>query len=192
MTRPSRPFCSDPDAARCFDAWVKRLEDLGLELNPADLYAIGLLASREANLEALRADLATAAPKLRVKLEQAEARAARAFGAALDRGERIFGPRVVETEERHLAAAVGGEGRVLRLVHDHEPRPAMRGQDALAARILAALAGERLTKVELRKRVHGGQSEFLRALKELIEAGSVLREGRGRRGYPATYGLAGS
>jgi len=181
--RSRRPFCGDAAAARAFDGWVGRLESQGVELNDADRLLVGLVASRQANLEALRRAIGRAGIDRRLALEIAEDRAARAFGAAMDRAERVFGPRIVDEAAVSLPAAVGeGPRGRLALVP--------RRVGAVEARILATLeGGVRLSKTELRARVAGGQSEFLRALRELVADGRVVREGLGRRNHPKRYRL---
>lgn len=181
----TRPFCTSTDAAARFDNWRARLEGQGVELNEADLFVVGLLASRESNLEALRQAIASADPVTLVKLELAEDRAARAFGLAMDRAERVFAPRIIEAVEPEAPRAQA-PGRVLVM----QPRSGDTALDAIVARLLKALdGGVRLTKAELRARVRGSQPEFLRAMNLLVEQGRLVRDGHGRRGRPHTYAL---
>jgi hypothetical protein len=178
-----RPFCSDAAASAAFQRWVRHFESLGVELNEADRLLVGLLASREANLQALRTAIGRARIDRRLELEIAEDRAARAFGLALDRAERVLAPRCNAEEEKDPALAAGAEGRVLSF--------ARRSPDAVERRIVAALStGRSSTKAELRARVKGGQKEFLAAIRNLVAEGKVDVEGRGRRGYPRRYRLA--
>jgi hypothetical protein len=191
----ARPFCTDDVAASCFDWWATHLESLGIALDDADAYVVGLLASREANLRALRVVLAGAsAPDPR--LLAAEARAARDFAEELDRSERVFGARIAVAVEAGATrlVAVGG-GRVIPMPERSTLRlaPRGRGAEVVAGRITSALATApgALTKRELQKAVRGDTSTILRALADLLAAGKVKSEGAGRKGNPRRYFLAG-
>ena len=184
-----RPFCESGPAAMAFDSWVKRLEALGVELAETDLFVVGLVASRQTNLEALRARLAEAeAPAALLAEERA---AAKAFAEALDRAERVLGARAGEVAEA-LPVAVGG-GRVLRLVAHEDAAPRNRGRVVVAERILVALgAGRALTRDELRAKVRGSKGEFLAQLKVLVRQGRVVAEGAGVKGSPRRYSIGGA
>ena len=184
-----RPFCSTAAAVAMFDAWVLRLESQGCELNDADRYVVALLATREADLETVRRDLAAEADvKARLALLAAEDRLCRAFGAALDRAERTFSGRMAGEGEIELPQAAGEGRRMLRIVPTPAPSGGAAAQERMQKRILEALdGGVTLTKAALRSSVRGGQKEFLAALRLLVSNGCVKTSGRGRRNYPKTY-----
>jgi hypothetical protein len=170
----------------CFDRWAKRITAAGVELGEADLYVIGLVASREARLEALGGELwreRDAGRRLRVVA--AERLAAADFGKALDMLERVFGASIGEVEEAeqqrvratgtdNVLAFDAGAGRALGIV---------------AQRIAAvvAKAARPLTREALRRRVSGNEGDFNRGLKEAIGAGVVRREGLGKKARPYLY-----
>jgi len=181
--RPRRPFCPDRASAAAFDRWIEYLVAHEVELTAADRMIVGLLASREVNLTRLREAMARAGIDRRLRLERAEDRAAKALGAALDRAERVFASRIVDEVPAALPLAVGeGSRGHLALVP--------RRVGAVEARILATLeGGVRLTREELRARVPSANSAFLRALRELVADGRVVRQGAGRRNHPRRYSL---
>jgi hypothetical protein len=197
-TGNAAPFCEARPARRAFDAWCARLEDLGVVLGAADLFVIGLVASREVRL----ADLQLAVKRERfmdtkLKLIEAERKASALFQSGLDLLERTFGARAAAAAAapRALALAVGA-GRVLPMrpklaslagVRKAAPN---KGAEAVKARILAAVARARapLTKQELRLQVQADDGTFLRVLGELVKAGQVARSGRGVRSQPHRYG----
>lgn len=191
FSEPERPFCSDPAAARLFDSWSKQLTAMGLELGPADRRLVGVVASREAVLEGLRARVVAAEPSLR--LVEVELKAANAYQRALVWLETTLGVRVEAEAEVGGAQAVGaGGGRVLAMV----PRPAPdepravrgQGQAAVEARILACLGRKSpLRKDELRAVVKAAPVAFLAALRRLVGSGRVRREGQGKRGQAFRY-----
>jgi len=178
------PFCDAPAARAAFDRWIQRLSALGLELSDADRYLVGVLASREATLQALRAEVAVATGDALIRLAAAEDRASRGFVLALNRCQQEFEPRV--SAELDLPVAVG-EGRAT-------PARVIQfgtADDRVKARIIEALGGGRLGKETLRERVPGAQQVFLRALKTLIASGQVAAAGRGTRGAARRYFLRG-
>lgn len=197
MTATVRPFCDgNPASEAAFDRWRGRFEAAGVDLpdEGADAYVLGLLASREAALERLRADVdAETDMELRLKIVQAERRAAADFRAGLELAERVFGARAGEISVPVPIAVGGGGGggRVVQMPRRVPDTIAGRGKgpDAVHARILGVLAdaSQALTKDELQKRTPGDPSTFLRELKTLIASGAVKRSGAGRRGDPYRY-----
>lgn len=178
-----RPFCTDKAAASAFDRWVGRLEAMGIELQEADNYVIGLLASREARLEGLVAELRRERDAgRRLKLIAAERLAAADMAKALDQAERVFGASVGEAVVEPRAAATGTDGNVI-------PFVSKVGLSPTAQRLVGALAkaGAPLTREALRRRVSGSQNAFLAALREAVAAGALVRSGSGRKGAPHVY-----
>jgi hypothetical protein len=181
MATLKAPFCAgDRDAELAFSAWLKRVEALGIEVGDADLYVIGVLASREAALERLRR--AVVKKKLNVGLVAAERLAASAFTRALEQAERVFGSRVVATP-----AAGGGAGKVVAM---ELPR-GVKGPVAVAQRIKFALVTGALTKAELGARVQGDTTTFFAQLRALVKSGEIVRDGQGTKGSPFRYRRAG-
>lgn len=186
MTDRPRPFCDrDKAATAAFDLWVGRLETLGVELQDADAYVVGLLASREARLEGLVAELRREKDGgRRLRLLAAERLAAQDMAKALDQAERVFGAVTVEDAVEQARQATGTDGaNVIAFASKRGPSP-------VAQRIAAtvAKASRPLTKDALRRRVSGAEGDFLRGLREAVDAGTVIRTGHGRKGSPYVYG----
>jgi hypothetical protein len=178
----ARPFCSSRAAAAAFDAWVTRLEALGLTLADADRYVVGLLASREALLEGLGAELRRERDSgRRLRLVSAERLAALDMAKALDLAERTFGGAVAEEEP---ARATGTDGRVLAFA-----APTLRGLGAHAQRI-ASVVGKSprpLTHAQLRQAIAGSEGDFREGLRSAVKAKAIARRGRGKKGSPYVY-----
>jgi hypothetical protein len=186
-----RPFCVDRDAASRFDRWVGGLRAVGVdELTMADLLIVGLVASRESNLERFRKELAGARGVGRLAVAVAERAAAADFASALSRAEAVFGHRVAQAEVR--AVAGGGVGRVIPMPRRGGPVSKGLGGAAVEGRILMALgrSDTPVTKDELRRLVPGDSGAFLRVLADLVASGRVRTTGRGIRGEPKRYHLA--
>lgn len=192
VSAKARPFCSDAAAGACFDAWVKRLEGLGIELQESDGYVIGLLASREVRLEQLAHAVAIERDgSVQLRLVSAERLAAQDMARALDQAERVFGASVAEgaaVEQREAVSATGTDGRVLPFASKGS------GLSPVSQRIAAvvAKASRPLTKDALRRRVSGSEDDFLRGLREAVAAGAVVRSGLGRKGAPYLYARGGA
>lgn len=178
------PFATTPAAKRAFAAWQKRLADLGVELGEPDLFLVGLIASREARLEELSADLAECKDEgRRLRIIAAERLAAGDMAKALDQAERVFGARVTEGLPETVKRAAESGGSVV--AFPQRPRT-VTGQ-----RIVVQLQkGGPMGKDALRKAVPGNQGDFLRGLKEAVKVGAVLMEGTGTKSRPFTYRAA--
>lgn len=181
------PFCRTAGAKAAYRRWCDRLKRLGVELGEADVFAVALLASREARLEELTRALAACRrdQDLRLRLVTRERLAASDMARALDAAERAFGGMVEEAAvAQGVTVRATGTGRVV-------PFPAGGDQKPLgvtAQRIVVALAGgEVLTKAELRRRVAGTQGDFLRGLREVLAGGQVRRSGSGSKVSPYKY-----
>lgn len=176
------PFCATPAAIEAFEKWYARIEAIGVELGEADHYVIGLVASREARLQELSEALATCkTQRRRLQLVQAERMAAQDMAKALDLVERTYGGAGEVEKTAQVAATGTGGARVV----------PFRGPSATAQRILAAARTSPLTKAELRRRVKGSQNDFLRALREALAAGELVREGAGSKARPYRYHHSG-
>lgn len=105
---------------------------------------------------------------------------------ALDLLERTFGGAVAEVEAEPARQATGTDGA------DVLPFRARSGLGAVAQRIVAAAKARPLTKAQLRTRVRGGQGEFLRGLREAIDAGALRRDGSGTKARPYLYRSEGA
>lgn len=195
MSETLRPFCSSPAARAAFDAWRTRVEALGIVLSSGDTYLVGQLAARQLRYEDLqqRVELEQDAG-MRLRLVESERRASVAFQAALEVLDRALHGRVAEAEEQPVVpAAVAGGARVLRM--PARPKAGsglakrLKGPEAVQGRILLALsrADGPLTRVQLRKRVPGDETTFLRTLAALVESGEIARSGAGVRGRPHVY-----
>ena len=181
----ARPFCSTKPAREAFDRWRTRLDSLGVELGEADGYLLGLLATREARLEELAAELVRSKDDmtLRLRLVAAERMAAQDMARALDQAERHFGSRVEAMPAQAVATGTGG-----RVVSFPTPAPGTPAS-VTGQRIVAVLARSRkaLTKAELRRRVPGNQGDFLRGLREAEQTGAAAKDGAGTRSRPFRY-----
>jgi hypothetical protein len=186
-----RPFCDgDKPAVAAFDRWASRIAAAGVELAEADLYVVGLLASREARLEALGRELRRERDAgRRLRVVAAERLAAGDMQKALDLAERVFGQQVAAGEEQvEVHARATGTDNVLAF------ESAGRSLGTVAQRIasVVAKAHRPLTRDALRRRVPASEDDFGRALKEAVAAGAVQRGGAGKKGRPFTYARGGA
>jgi hypothetical protein len=179
-----------------FDRWKARLEALGIEVQEADGYVLGLLASREARLEELVLDLRRERdPSRRLRVVACERLAAADMGKALEYAEKVFGASLSEPGETqvHGEQELTGTGTDGARVLAFEPAPT-RALGVVAGRIVAALskAARPLTRAALRRCVAGSEDDFGRALREVIAAGVVKRQGSGKKARPFTYSRGGA
>jgi hypothetical protein len=169
-----------------FAAWRGRLEDLALELGPADEYVVAVIAVREVRLRELTRAVARARKQTeKLRAIAAERMASADFAKALDMAERLFGARVGEEIQEEALGATGTAGtRVVPFI----PAGRMKARTVAGQRIVAVLGrGVALTKAELRRRVPGAQGAFLAGLKEAVASGAVKREGEGTKARPFRY-----
>jgi len=187
VTAPStvRPFCSTPAAIAAFERWRSRLELAGVILAEPDLYVLGLASRAETRLEELGAELAQCKDAgQRLRLLEAERKAAIDVARSLDHLERVFGAAAVQEKARPVRAqATGTEGaRVIAFQRQ-------RGLSMTAQRIVAVArkAGVALTRTQLRQRTVGSEPDFLAGLRQALDSGALRREGSGTRGKPYMY-----
>jgi len=171
----------------CFDAWCRRLEAAGVELNEADLRIVGLVASRECRLTQLAAAVAGELDgAAQLALVREERLAASAMAAAIDLLERTFGVQAeaVRPVELQATGTAGRGGRVVAFAG-----AASKVKTAAGQRIVAAVNGAAhgLTFPALRRSVAGSQGAFRAGLREAVACGAIRREGRGTRGAPFVY-----
>jgi hypothetical protein len=188
VTVPARPHGMQSDAGERFDWWCAELAARGIDqFTAADLVVVQLLATTEATLALIGAALVKAGDDVDAigKLTASQSRATRDMRAALTQCAAVFGDRLSDELPAAPAPTSTPAGRVVPFRGRHHSA-------ALPARILVALDGDvRLTKGELRARVRAKETQFLRALRELVDAGDVVTGGRGHRGSPRLYARRG-
>jgi len=192
VTEPARPFCEGSEASRAaFDAWVRRLQALGLEVGEADAYVVGLCASREVRLTQLAAAVAGELDGgTQLRLIQAERLAAADVASSLDHLERVFGvaAEAVPKPAQLRATGTGGpapSGKVISFAGASESKP----KTAIGQRLAAAVARSSapLTMPALRRTVQGSEGDFRRGLRDALACGAIRRDGSGTRGKPFVY-----
>jgi hypothetical protein len=123
-------------------------------------------------------------PDRRARVVAQERAAAGDMMKALELLERTFGASVAEAVAPEVKATGTDGGRVIQF------RPA--GLSPRVKALVAAVAARgTMTKAEMRQAVRGGQGEFLKAIREAVDAGALKREGAGSKARPYRYRASG-
>jgi hypothetical protein len=170
------PFCADR-LAREFLARTRRmLRAAGFEPSDGDQLVLGAFAASCARLQEIAERLAVEDdPAARLRLMRVEREGRTDFVRQLALLERLYADREPDAE----GEPVTGLARVV---------PFMPRLSRVAQRVVEAVqARPGLTKEQFRKRVKGGQGEFLSALREAAAVGAIERVGRGVKGSGYRY-----